>query len=144
MMEGGSNLAQIANLNNLVRETEAFGKISRSGDGYHDAAMASDHEEDNAWEELVRKKNDQRGDGRGPTSTTTATSSTAKNGRYANGKRKRTFTDVGDSRGRSNNKNNKGGLPKAKNSLQAALYGKTNNSTTTSNSSKKNNKHRRR
>ena len=51
MMEGGSNLNQIANLGNLVRETEAFGRNDRDNDDISlDEAMA----EQRALEEFRR------------------------------------------------------------------------------------------
>ena len=103
MMEGGANLAQIANLGNLVRETEAFGR---------DDAVNSDddrHREE-AYDAYLR------GDQGGRKSAEDTGS------RYANGKRRRDpmGENISDGAGR---RLKMGKKPKAKNHLQAALYG---------------------
>ena len=110
MMEGGSNLNQIANLGNLVRETEAFGRNDRDNDDVSlDEAMA----EQRALEEFRRShgksgSNSHGGGGSG------GGGSSGSSGRHANGKRKRESIE-GQQRQQHQ--------PKAKNSLQAALYG---------------------
>ena len=94
MQSETSNLAAIADLGNLVRETREFGRSSHRDD---------DNDSD-------------QGDGM------MAPRSFGGGSRYDNGKRKREFQDVntGKSYGRQNRYNNKVG--KAKNAVQAALY----------------------
>jgi hypothetical protein len=92
MVEGGGNLAQMANLGNLVRETEAFGRDT-TNDSDDD-----DHHREEAYQAFVNgDQTDQKSGGN--------------SGRHANGKRRR--EKAGEKLKR----------PKAKNSLQEALYG---------------------
>jgi hypothetical protein len=104
LMEGGSNLAQIANLSNLVRETQEFGRADDASDDY-DEHMAQRQ----ALEDFHKSG------GQKQSSKDNRQSSS----RYVNGKRKRERGDEGS----RNEKSKKGRLPKAQNSLQAALYG---------------------
>mmetsp|Transcript_29831 Transcript_29831/g.70237 ORF Transcript_29831/g.70237 Transcript_29831/m.70237 type:complete len:521 (-) Transcript_29831:154-1716(-) len=121
MMEGGANLAQIANLGNLVRETEAFGK----DDG------ANSDDEDQYREEALEAymKGDQpshKGGGGGSSSSS----------RHANGKRRR--DPVGENQADGAGRRLKmGKRPKAKNSLQAALYGSSGGSSKSKKKSKR-------
>ena len=105
MSEGG-NLNQIANLGNLVRETEAFGRNDNydgSDDEYGERERAlkayMDGDQDN-----------DRGSGGGEDS------------RYANGKRRREPM-TGNSGNGAGRRLKMGKRPKAYNSAQAALYG---------------------
>ena len=99
MMESGGDLAQMANLGNLVRETQAFG---RNDDHEEDEDMARDQ----ALQDFHRSGG-QLGSGK---------SSRTSSSRHANGKRRR-------ERDNSSPDKKKRGIPKAQNSLQAALYG---------------------
>jgi U3 small nucleolar ribonucleoprotein protein LCP5 len=104
MLEGGSNLAQIANLGNLVRETEAFGRNDK-----HDGSDDEYGEREKALETYMsgeQNNNEGGGDEYG--------------GRHANGKRRR-GGPVTDDSGRPSTKMGK--RPKAYNSYQAELYG---------------------
>ena len=103
MMEGGSNLAQIANLGNLVRETEAFGSnenVDDSDDEYGERERALQ-----AY--MSGEQNNQKSGG--------------KSSRHANGKRRR--EPMAESRDGSGRRLKMGKRPKAYNSLQAELYG---------------------
>ena len=99
MMESGGDLAQMANLGNLVRETQAFG---RNDDHEEDEDMARDQ----ALQDFHRSGG-QLGSGK---------SSRTSSSRHANGKRRR-------ERDNTSPHKKKRGIPKAQNSLQAALYG---------------------
>jgi U3 small nucleolar ribonucleoprotein protein LCP5 len=104
MLEGGSNLAQIANLGNLVRETEAFGRNDN-----HDGSDDEYGEREKALETYMSgEQNNNEGGGDGNSS------------RHANGKRRRGGPITDDS-GRETTKMGK--RPKAYNSYQAELYG---------------------
>jgi len=122
MMEGGANLAQIANLGNLVRETEAFGK----DDG------ANSDDEDQYREEALEAymKGDQpshKGGGGGGSSSSS---------RHANGKRRRDPVSENQANG-AGRRLKMGKRPKAKNSLQAALYGSSGGSSKSKKKSKR-------
>ncbi len=101
MAEGG-NLGQIANLGNLVRETEAFGR----NDNYN----GSDDEygeRERALQAYMSGEQDRNSAGSGS--------------RHANGKRRR--EPMGENRDGSGRRMKMGKRPKAYNSAQAALYG---------------------
>jgi len=105
MMEGGSNLGEIANLGNIVRETQAFGRTN------------SDDDQDGDREEAL--KTYMSGE------QNNITNSADSRGRYANGKRQRdpTTENRRDGAGAAGRQLKMGKRPKAYNSLQAALYG---------------------
>eukprot|EP00536_Pseudo-nitzschia_multiseries_P009933 jgi/Psemu1/306918/fgenesh1_kg.289_\ len=116
MMEGGANLAQIANLGNLVRETEAFGR----DDG---ANSDDDHHREEALQAYMT--GDQSGHKSGGNSS-----------RHANGKRRR--DPVGENHaGGAGRRLKMGKRPKAKNSIQAALYGSSGGSSKSKKKSKR-------
>ena len=100
MAEGG-NLAQIANLGNLVRETEAFG---RNDDGSDDEYG----EEERALQAYTSGEQDKSGGAGGDS-------------RHANGKRRR--DPMSENANGSGRRLKMGKRPKAYNSAQAALYG---------------------
>ena len=104
MMEGGANLAQIANLGNLVRETEAFG---REDGGNRD-------DDDQNREEALQSY--MAGD-------QSSTKSSGGGIRHANGKRRRDPTLENSNANGAGRRLKMGKKPKAKNSVQAALYG---------------------
>jgi hypothetical protein len=106
MMEGGSNLAQIANLGNLVRENEAFGR-NDNDDGSDDEYG----ERDRALQAYMS------GEQSGNKSSGGENSS-----RHANGKRRREPMSENRADG-SGRRLKMGKRPKAYNSLQSALYG---------------------
>uniref|UniRef100_A0A7S4ADI3 Sas10 C-terminal domain-containing protein n=1 Tax=Pseudo-nitzschia australis TaxID=44445 RepID=A0A7S4ADI3_9STRA len=112
MMEGGANLAQIANLGNLVRETEAFG---RDDDGNSD-------DDDQNREEALQSymTGDQSGN----------KSSGGGGSRHANGKRRRDPTVENSNANGAGRRLKMGKRPRAKNSVQAALYGSRSGSST--------------
>jgi len=106
MMEGGANLAQIANLGNLVRETQAFGRSTTNSDNDDD-----EHVREEAYRAFVdgeqsENKNNDLGEG----------------SRHANGKRRRDPTTDNRSDG-AGRRLKMGKRPKAYNSLQAAFFG---------------------
>mmetsp|Transcript_19807 Transcript_19807/g.20146 ORF Transcript_19807/g.20146 Transcript_19807/m.20146 type:complete len:143 (-) Transcript_19807:1671-2099(-) len=105
MMEGGSNLGEIANLGNIVRETQAFGRTN------------SDDDQDGDREEAL--KTYMSGE------QNNITNSADSRGRYANGKRQRdpTTENRRDGAGAAGRQLKMGKRPKAYNSFQAALYG---------------------
>ncbi|KAL3925156.1 MAG: hypothetical protein SGILL_000598 [Bacillariaceae sp.] len=105
MMQGGGDLAQMANLGNLVRETQAFGKSGGRDNDEMDEYVAQQQ----ALEEFHRTG------GQRPSS-----SKDSGGGRHANGKRRRDRDDFGSS---SSGKTSR--MPAAKNSLQAELYGES-------------------
>ena len=96
MLEGGTNLAQIANLGNLVRETEAFGRDNTIGDSDDEYG-----ERERALQAYMSGEQDKN-----------KISGSEDSRRYANGKRRREAPG-----------SKMGKRPKAYNSLQAALYG---------------------
>ena len=120
MMEsGGGNFAQMANLDNLVRETQAFGRNDNDQD---------DYEEDAARNQALQDFYSNGG-------RTVKQKSSSNNSRHANGKRRR---ERGGDDSSDFNKKKSGGLPRAQNSLQAALYGSSGSSSSKKKAKRKN------
>lgn len=106
VMEGGSNLAQIANLGNLVRETEAFGK----SDNHNDSDDEYGERERALQTYMSGEQNNEKRSFDGDIS------------RHANGKRRR--DPITENRANGSGRRLKmGKKPNAYNSAQEALYG---------------------
>jgi U3 small nucleolar ribonucleoprotein protein LCP5 len=110
MMEGGTNLASIANLGNLVRETQAFGRSGNNSDDEQYGEEEALKEYMSGVQNNKNKSNDDDDDDGGS------------NKRHASGKRRRDAVTENRKEGAGRRLKN-GKNPKAYNSLQAALYG---------------------
>ena len=111
MMEGGTNLASIANLGNLVRETQAFGRSGNNSDDEQYGEEEALKEYMSGVQNNKNKSNDDDEDDDGGSSR-----------RHASGKRRRDAVTENRKEGAGRRLKN-GKNPKAYNSLQAALYG---------------------